>query len=342
MGGAWVFPGGSVSAEDGEGAAALRAAAVRELAEEVGVQLPAGAELVAFSNWITPAEVRIRFDTWFFLAVAPEGAEPEVDGSEIVDARWFEPALALAAAEREEIMLVFPTIKHLEQISRVRVGGRAGGLCPPPDRAPGAAAGRRPGGGEKARIVLPGEPGYDDCPATRPAGTVRPREGAGTRCERAGGGPAPARAYLGFSGSTPEPQLGRRESTRARFRLRLKAPPPRPPPRARTGHLPGAVPGLPGALRVAGQVRQPEVRQPVADRDVQLRELAGPDQDPHQDQHRAAAADHDRVVALDDRERRRGAAEGEAGEQERDGQAGAVDRQQQGAAAGRSGRSRRR
>src|ERR1700728_4619433 len=47
MGGAWVFPGGSVSAEDGEGAAALRAAAVRELAEEGGGQMPAGAELVA-------------------------------------------------------------------------------------------------------------------------------------------------------------------------------------------------------------------------------------------------------------------------------------------------------
>ena len=162
MGGAWVFPGGAVSAEDGHGAAALRAAAVRELAEEVGVQLPAGAELVAFSNWITPAEVRIRFDTWFLLAVAPEGAEPEVDGAEIVDARWFEPALALAAAERGEIMLVFPTIKHLEQISRFASVDalldytRHRTVRPVQPRVIG------PGSGEMARIVLPGEPGYDD------------------------------------------------------------------------------------------------------------------------------------------------------------------------------------
>ncbi len=161
MGGAWVFPGGSVSAEDGEGVAALRAAAVRELAEEVGVQLPADAELVGFSNWITPAEVRIRFDTWFFLAVAPEGAEPEVDGSEIVDARWFEPALALEAAEREEIMLVFPTIKHLEQISgfgsvdALVDYARHRTVRPVQPRVVG------PGSGEQARIVLPGEPGYD-------------------------------------------------------------------------------------------------------------------------------------------------------------------------------------
>jgi 8-oxo-dGTP pyrophosphatase MutT (NUDIX family) len=162
MGGAWVFPGGSVSAEDGEGAAALRAAAVRELAEEVGVQLPADAELVVFSNWITPAEVRTRFDTWFFLAVAPEGAEPEVDGAEIVDARWFEPALALAAAERGQIMLVFPTIRHLEQISAFASVdalldyARHRTVCPVRPRV------HAPGCGETARILLPGEPGYDD------------------------------------------------------------------------------------------------------------------------------------------------------------------------------------
>jgi 8-oxo-dGTP pyrophosphatase MutT (NUDIX family) len=162
MGGAWVFPGGSVSAKDGEGEAALRAAAMRELAEEVGVRLPADAELVGFSNWITPAEVRIRFDTWFFLAVAPEGAEPEVDGSEIVDARWFEPALALKAAEREEIMLVFPTIKHLEQISgfgsvdALVDYARHRTVRPVQPRVVG------PEGGEQARIVLPGEPGYND------------------------------------------------------------------------------------------------------------------------------------------------------------------------------------
>ncbi len=162
MGGAWVFPGGAVSAEDGEGAAALRAAAVRELAEEVGVQLAADAELVIFSNWITPAEVRTRFDTWFFLAVAPEGAEPEVDGAEIVDARWFEPALALAAAERGQIMLVFPTIKHLEQISAFASMDALLDYARHRTVRPVQPRVHAPGCGETARILLPGEPGYDD------------------------------------------------------------------------------------------------------------------------------------------------------------------------------------
>jgi hypothetical protein len=73
---------------------------------------------VKFSRWITPPQVRIRFDTHFFLASLPEGQEPRVDGEECVDLGWFTPRAALDAAHREEIVLVFPTIKHLEQLER--------------------------------------------------------------------------------------------------------------------------------------------------------------------------------------------------------------------------------
>jgi len=117
MGGAWVFPGGAVNRAEGEGEAALRAAAVREVAEEAGVSLPDATALVPFSRWITPAEVKIRFDTWFFLAPVPASTEPRVDGSEIVDWRWCTPVHALAAHRQGELFLVFPTIKHLEQLS---------------------------------------------------------------------------------------------------------------------------------------------------------------------------------------------------------------------------------
>src|SRR5579875_3877934 len=79
MGGAWVFPGGAVSREEGSGLAAHRAAAVRELAEEAGITLDPVA-LVPFARWITPAQVKIRFDTWFYLAPAPDDAEPVIDG----------------------------------------------------------------------------------------------------------------------------------------------------------------------------------------------------------------------------------------------------------------------
>ena len=160
MGGAWVFPGGAVDRDEGEGDSALRAAAIRELAEEADVHLAGPDALVLFSRWITPAEVKIRFDTWFYLAVLPDGTEARVDGAEIVDARWFTPAAALAAASEGEILLVFPTIKHLEQLSSFDSVAQL--LAQAATREVRAVQPRLIRSGETARIVLPGEPGYDD------------------------------------------------------------------------------------------------------------------------------------------------------------------------------------
>jgi 8-oxo-dGTP pyrophosphatase MutT (NUDIX family) len=160
MGGAWVFPGGAIDAVEGEGDAAQRAAGMRELAEEAGVTLSTPDELVPFSRWITPAEVKIRFDTYFFLAPIPDGAEPEPDGEETVDARWFTPAGALEAHRNGEILLVFPTIKHLEQLggfdsaNAVLEYARGREIRPVQPRVLVS--------GETARVVLPGEPGYDE------------------------------------------------------------------------------------------------------------------------------------------------------------------------------------
>ena len=70
---------------------------MRELREEAGIALPDPGELIEFSRWITPAEVKIRFDTHFFLAPLPPGQEPRVDGEECVDLGWFTPRAALDA-----------------------------------------------------------------------------------------------------------------------------------------------------------------------------------------------------------------------------------------------------
>ncbi|MDQ2896466.1 MAG: NUDIX hydrolase [Actinomycetota bacterium] len=159
MGGAWVFPGGAVSPQDGEGEAALRAAGIRELAEEAGIRLDGPQELVTFSRWITPEEVKIRYDTWFFLARLPDGAEPVIDGEEVVDARWYSPAAALSAAQAGEILLVFPTIKHLEQLAGFSTAREL--LDHARTRTVKPVQPRVVGSGEQARIVLPGEPGYE-------------------------------------------------------------------------------------------------------------------------------------------------------------------------------------
>ena len=154
MGGAWVFPGGAVDTDEDH-----RVAGVREVREEAGVALADPEALVKFSQWITPAEVKIRFDTHFYLAAAPEGAEPEPDGHETVDHGWFTPEDALDAHTREQILLVFPTIKTLEQLapfpSAAALLDWARGRTVVPIEP------RIVTEGEVARVVLPGEPGYE-------------------------------------------------------------------------------------------------------------------------------------------------------------------------------------
>jgi 8-oxo-dGTP pyrophosphatase MutT (NUDIX family) len=155
MGGAWVFPGGAVDAHEGEGDRAHRAAAIREVQEEVGITLTDPDALVAFARWITPEQVSIRFDTYFFLAEAPEDAEIEIDGQEIVDARWFEPARALAGSEAGELLMVFPTIKNLERIARFKTAAELLAFAASSEIRP--VHPRVEGQGEAARIVIDDE-----------------------------------------------------------------------------------------------------------------------------------------------------------------------------------------
>ena len=156
MGGAWVFPGGAVHDEDGGHARA----ALRELEEEAGVRLEAVESLVPFSRWITPEEVKVRFDTWFFVAEAPAGVEAAADGSECVDARWLRPEAALEAHERDELMLVFPTIKHLEQLAGF--ASVADALAEARGRDVQPVQPRVVIKGDHAEVLLPGDPGFDD------------------------------------------------------------------------------------------------------------------------------------------------------------------------------------
>jgi 8-oxo-dGTP pyrophosphatase MutT (NUDIX family) len=154
MPGVWVFPGGAVDADDGEGEDAHRSAGVRELAEEAGIELEAD-ELVAYSRWITPRVVPIRFDTRFYLALAPAHSPPKPDGSETVDADWFAPQEALERHRAGELSLVFPTIKHLESL--VGFGGAAEALEAARRREVKPVEPEVVGEGDERRIVLPDE-----------------------------------------------------------------------------------------------------------------------------------------------------------------------------------------
>ena len=171
MPGVWVFPGGVVESDEavprgieGEDSAAdgvelaHRACAVRELREEAGIELPSEIELRPWSRWITPEAAPVRFDTRFYVALAPAHSPPRPDGAETTEAAWISPREALERHRSDEMPLVFPTIKHLESLlpyaeaQEVLEAARNREIVPVVPRVVGK--------GDDRRVVLPGEPGY--------------------------------------------------------------------------------------------------------------------------------------------------------------------------------------
>lgn len=140
MNDAYVFPGGKVDPEDaaieqqvdlglggppqlliGEPeldpmrAASFFVAACRETFEETGVRVHAS-ELIPLSRWITPktpAMMRRRFDTRFFLACIPADADATHDGEEADASAWYTPREALERYRDREIALAPPQIMTL-------------------------------------------------------------------------------------------------------------------------------------------------------------------------------------------------------------------------------------
>jgi len=159
MPGVWVFPGGSLDEADGAAEAGLRACALRELAEEAGIELDAGEELVPFSRWITPEVIATRFDAWFFLALAPAHTPPQPDGVETTEARWFQPAAALAAQEAGEVVLSFPTQTQLRWLAEFRTSDEAIAAYRERTLEPILPVVIAEDGAEP-RVVLPGDPDY--------------------------------------------------------------------------------------------------------------------------------------------------------------------------------------
>jgi 8-oxo-dGTP pyrophosphatase MutT (NUDIX family) len=159
----WVFPGGAVDSASARGGPSdddYRAAALRELEEETSVTLHESAELVPFSRWITPREVKVRYDTRFYLALAPPHCSPEPDRTEIVDVAWFAPSDALERHGDGKMLLVFPTIKQLEGLlpfgsaEEAMAGARTRKVEPILPKV-GMVDGT-------PSVLLPGDPGYDD------------------------------------------------------------------------------------------------------------------------------------------------------------------------------------
>jgi hypothetical protein len=86
-----------------------------ELAKKEGLVF-AVRGLTPYARWITPEPQKKRFNTRFFLARLPEGQEASHDEVELVTSLWIAPGRALERQAREELMLMPPTLKTLEEL----------------------------------------------------------------------------------------------------------------------------------------------------------------------------------------------------------------------------------
>lgn len=112
------------------------------------------------AHWITPVGLPRRYDTRFFVALAPSGQRATHDAGETVADRWLRPKDALAAHERGELEMMFPTVKNLESIARfetaLEVISHARALGPVATVAPRVV--EREGA---LVVLLPGDEGFD-------------------------------------------------------------------------------------------------------------------------------------------------------------------------------------
>lgn len=141
-----AFPGGAVDENDaslaerwfGDRDHSLRAAAVREFAEELGLALtsrglvgaagpdairqvdddpPPPDALVEIAHWVAPAQVPVRFDARYYAVVSPEDLEPTPDGREAAHAWWAEPTRILEGWRSGRRKLFWPTYYTLRKLS---------------------------------------------------------------------------------------------------------------------------------------------------------------------------------------------------------------------------------
>ena len=65
-------------------------------------------------HWITPVGERRRFDTRFFVALAPEAQEPLHDDGETIASLWVRPAAAIRMWKDGELQMFPPTVVSLQ------------------------------------------------------------------------------------------------------------------------------------------------------------------------------------------------------------------------------------
>ncbi len=132
--------------------------------ERANVQLAVD-RVLYFSHWITPEPAPKRFDTRFFVASVPPGQTAIHDDFETVETVWIPPQEALDRNDAGEFDLIFPTVKNLQAISRFSTSDALLEAAAAVEHVP-AVLPRVISDGHGARIVLPGDPDYEQAVGT--------------------------------------------------------------------------------------------------------------------------------------------------------------------------------
>jgi len=127
------------------------------IVRDEGLRLAAD-RLTYFGHWITPVRAPRRYDTRFFLAVAPERQEARHDNYETIAQVWVRPQEALDLCARETLNMRFPTIKTLEQFTQCATAAELVAVL----SSTRVVRPLLPRMTRDGRTLLPNDPGYEE------------------------------------------------------------------------------------------------------------------------------------------------------------------------------------
>jgi glyoxylase-like metal-dependent hydrolase (beta-lactamase superfamily II)/8-oxo-dGTP pyrophosphatase MutT (NUDIX family) len=140
-----------------------------ELCDARGLQLALD-HIAYFSHWITGQGRPRRYDTRFFVAVAPRAQTASHDTGETVAHIWIRPTEALERHRRGDLNLMFPTIKTLEALARFADTAAVMAHARAP-RAVQAVMPRPATGRDGQRLLVSGDYAYAEVGKVDPQGT---------------------------------------------------------------------------------------------------------------------------------------------------------------------------
>ncbi|MET9594805.1 NUDIX hydrolase [Streptomyces sp. NPDC006516] len=128
--------------------------------------------LAAWARWITPAFEPRRYDTWFFVAVLPEGQRTRNASTEADRTVWIRPGDAADGYDRGELLMMPPTVATLRALRPYGTAGEALKAADSQNLAPVLAEARMEGD----ELVL-SWPGHEEFTKHVPAGGSAPADG---------------------------------------------------------------------------------------------------------------------------------------------------------------------